>query len=342
MLAMLAALPVSPNYQLRSYGFGSGGDTASPSYQADGSVDPSGSSIPASTSAGLGSGVNPIQQAAVPPAPTVVRDGANLTSLHLTIATGGNPADAEFLVAVSTDAFATVTQYVQADLTLGDSPVWQTATALGDGAGVVVTGLHFSTTYTFKLKARHGSYTESAYGPITTYAIEAPSLSFGGVPSSIDYQVAPDQEDTAAIPLTVQTNADRYTVSLYADNSAGGANPRNATTSDLIANANGFTPSDTTTPVLFTSGSGFGYRVASVVGSELADFATDSYRSFAYGTTVSHPSAVAVMLRQATKPAGALDSATLTFKVRADWSVPASSQYQTTVHFDVVPVYDGL
>jgi len=341
--AVIALAPVSPNYTLESYEFGSGGVTQSSQYEVQATPSASDTTSAASTTYQLGTGLVPVEQAFVPPAPTLANASHDYDRLSLTLAAGDNPSDAEFLVSISTDGFSTDTRYVQSANTIGASQDWRTLADWGGGSGVTITGLASAKTYTVKVKARHGDFTESGFGPTASTDTEAPTLTLGNnFATSNTLTVQPETEDTVAGTITVQTNADSYTVKTYADNGGGAANPRNATSGDVIPNANGFSPVDTNTETSFTSGSGFGYRIDSVTGSEVAAFSAQAFKSFAYGTQASHGSAVAALKRIATRPAWATDQATITLKVRSDWNVPAAANYQTTVYFDVTPTYDGL
>ena len=90
----------------------------------------------------------------VPDAPTV--NNPTATTLDVTVNVNGNSLLTEFAI------YETSTiKYLQANGTLGASAVWQTATAWGTKT---VTGLTTGTTYTFKVKARNGANTETAFG----------------------------------------------------------------------------------------------------------------------------------------------------------------------------------
>lgn len=343
-VALLAITPISPNYQLKSYTFQGDGSASSANYQVEGETGVGTGDGVASPSYSIGASQLSTQLAEVATA-TLSNPTNDYYGLHLVLDAVANPSDAEFAVAISSDGFASDTRYVQSTNTVGatlGAEDWRTYTAWGGASGVDVTGLATATTYTVKVTARSGSFTQTQYGPTTALATEAPSLTIGSVPSSLSFQIAPNTEDTNAVPLSIQTNADRYTLKLYADNGAAGANPRDAATGDLISNSGGFSPPDVNTETTFTSGTGMGYRMDSVVGSEIANFAADAYKSLAYGTLGSHPNAVTVMTRWATRPNWATDTATITFKMRADFSIAASANYQTTAHFEVTPSYDGL
>jgi len=93
-----------------------------------------------------------IFQAFVPPAPSV--SDPTETSLTVDVNPGGNSVNssAEYAISVGLD-------WVQADGTVGASPIWQTDAAWGSK---VVTGLAAGTTYDFEVLARYdGTYTQA-------------------------------------------------------------------------------------------------------------------------------------------------------------------------------------
>ncbi|MEI6143258.1 MAG: BspA family leucine-rich repeat surface protein [Mariniphaga sp.] len=90
----------------------------------------------------------------VPSAPTV--NNATASTLDVTVNVNSNPASTEFAIYETTQS-----KFVQANGTLGASVVWQTAATWGTKT---VTGLTTGSTYTFKVKARNGVNTETAYG----------------------------------------------------------------------------------------------------------------------------------------------------------------------------------
>lgn len=94
----------------------------------------------------------------IPNEPVVSNPQTN--SLDVTIDTNaqnGNGATIAYAIHETT-----TNTYVQADGTLGATPVWQTAATWGT---VVVNGLNSNTGYTFELNARNVANTESGFGP---------------------------------------------------------------------------------------------------------------------------------------------------------------------------------
>ncbi|MEX0649952.1 MAG: hypothetical protein WD200_03050 [Candidatus Andersenbacteria bacterium] len=193
-------MPASSNYQLRGFGFGSGGtaDSSSDNYRLNAISGETSSSQLSGSSYDLGSGLNYIQQANVPPAPAFTNDGNYYNKLNLIIDNGSNPTDATFAIAISTDAFASETNYIQSDNTVGatlGSEDYQTYASWGGASGFEVIGLEPGTTYTVKVKAMHGDFTETDWGPTDDAATAEPELSF-------DIDVSATDSDTSA-PFTI-------------------------------------------------------------------------------------------------------------------------------------------
>ncbi|OGC37706.1 hypothetical protein A2V54_02190 [candidate division WWE3 bacterium RBG_19FT_COMBO_53_11] len=237
-LFILFSFPASTNFELRDFGFGSGGEggLTSPNYQLEGILGEPGGESTGNNSNFLG-GLLSTQQASVPPAPTFENNGNYYNKLHFVVDPGDNPSDAEFAIAISDDNFAT-TNYVQSDNTVGGtlgSEDYQTYADWGGASGEFVIGLSQDTTYKIRVKARQGEFSETGYGPESSAATVTPSISFsiGGVSSGTSLEgviidvtttatQAPfgeltfDQVVEAASALTVSTNAvSGYQITVY-------------------------------------------------------------------------------------------------------------------------------
>ncbi len=178
----LFAFPASTNYQLEGYGFGSGGEEnmTSTNYAGNAITGEVSDDQLSGTSYNLGAGLSFEIMANVPPAPTFTNPNSYYNKLHLVLATGGNPTDTKFAIAISPDNFVT-TNYVQSDNTVGAAlgiEDYQTYTAWGGATGFDIIGLAPSTTYKVKIKAFQGKFSESGYGPTATAATVSSQLSF--------------------------------------------------------------------------------------------------------------------------------------------------------------------
>lgn len=188
--------PASSNYQLKDYGFGSGGTATSTSsnYNIFGISGETSGDTSASSSYKTLQGLVGTLQANVPPAPTFTNPDHYYNKLKLVLDTGSNSSDATYAIAISTDNFSSDTKYVQSDNTVGavlGSEDWQTYTAWGSGSGIYIIGLTPGTTYTVKVEAERGNFTQTGFGPTAQASTDNPSLTF-------DIDVAPTDTETAA------------------------------------------------------------------------------------------------------------------------------------------------
>jgi hypothetical protein len=192
---IFAAAPVSSTYKLESYGVGSGGTAGSSSstYSITGTAGEAAQTGSSSTFR-AGTGLVPTQQADVPGAPALTNPSNYYNKLRIVIDNGGNPSDATFAIAISPDAFATTTNYVQSDQTVGatlGAEDWLTYSGWGSGTGVDIIGLVPNTTYTVKVKAEQGNFTESSYSATASAATVGASLTFDIDVSSSNIETSP-------------------------------------------------------------------------------------------------------------------------------------------------------
>lgn len=192
--AVFAALPGTGNYELRDYGFGTGGGTTSTgNYGIEGIAGELGGNSLGTSNYGLRPGLLGSQLANVPAAPTWQNPDDWYNKLRLIIDPSGNPGDTTFAVAISTDNFAT-TRYVQSDSTIGPAlgpEDFRTYSGWGSGSGMNVIGLMPNTTYQVKVKARQGEFSETGFGPTASAATVQASLVFDIDISSTDTETAP-------------------------------------------------------------------------------------------------------------------------------------------------------
>lgn len=225
---LFAAMPSSSNYELHNYDYGSGGtsNSSSANYSLNGSTgQPAANTRSSSTNYKLGAGNNNAQQAYVPAAPAFTNPDNYYNKLHFVINPGTNPSDTTYSIAISTDNFAT-TQYVQNDNTVG--PVkgtedYQTYAAWGGSAGQVITGLSPNTTYSIKVNAIQGDFTETEYGPAATAATVPPSITFDIDVASTDTETDPPFSVSFGnlLPATVVTAPDKIWIDLDTNADSG-------------------------------------------------------------------------------------------------------------------------
>lgn len=187
---LFSALPSTTNYQLNSYGFGSGGvaNAQTATYSLEGISGELNGDPSSTANATSKPGFIQTQQAHVPQIAALDNNGgAYYNKLHFVLDTQGNPSDATYLVSVSTDNFVSNVAYVQPDGTLSGTVSlvdYQTYAAWGGSSGSLIIGLTPSTTYYVRARATQGNFTESIDGPIASQATAAPTLTFNLVTSA--------------------------------------------------------------------------------------------------------------------------------------------------------------
>ena len=225
----LFAQSTSTTYQLDSYGIGSGGNAGAESgtYKSYTSTGEQ-STAPGSQAATLEqqSGVVPTHNAKVPAAPNMTNPGSYYNKLQIIIDNGGNPTDAKFAIAISTDNF-TSTNYIQNDNTVGatlGTEDWQTYSAWGSGSGFNVIGLASNTTYYVKVKATRGLFTEAEYSAVDTAATVGQSLTFDIDVSASDTETGPPYSTNfgSLLPGTVTDSPERIWIDLDTNGTNGG------------------------------------------------------------------------------------------------------------------------
>lgn len=227
-LAVLFVLPTSSNYKMQSYSLGTGGagTTESENYGLHATVGELGSN-PVGGTYNLGAGLAFVRQAPVPAAPTLENPDNSFNSLKFTLNPGSEPSDTRYLLAVSTDNWVT-TYYVQAaDNTLGLTKAlsdYQTYADWGGASGSTLVGLDANQTYEMKVRALHGSYTESGYSQTASASTVSSVLSFDIDVSSIDEKTAPPYLiDLGSLTTgSVVTSSDKIWVDLETNGAAGG------------------------------------------------------------------------------------------------------------------------
>lgn len=190
-----AALPAGTTYKLESYGVGSGGvqNATSSQYALEGTVGELAGTQSSGSVYKVGFGMVPTQLANVPAAPTITNPANYYNKLTCVIDTGNNPTDAVFAIAVSTDNFAT-TQYVKSDHSVGSSLAisdYQTFAAWGGASGFNIIGLLPNTSYSVKVRAMQGKFTESGWSPTASGTTANPSLTFDIDVSAFNIETSP-------------------------------------------------------------------------------------------------------------------------------------------------------
>ncbi len=249
-----------------TFSAGSSGGTST-SYKISGDVNPF-SDLANSASFRQERGYNPLLQAFTPEAPTFTNPSLYYSKLRLTLNPSNNPSDTLFAIAVSSDDFVT-TKYVQSDNSLSSTlgiEDYQTYSAWGGGSGLLVLGLDPSTTYKAQVKALHGDFTETGYGPASAgVATSVPfiTLSTPAGNASLATLNVSSVNSTTDVALTINTNGDNGYQS-YIRGTGNGSNPG-------LAHANGtLIPSSDTT--LIAGIAGYGAQASSATASIAAKY----------------------------------------------------------------------
>ncbi len=243
---LASAGPQSTTYEIKQYGFGTGGATGdtSTTYSLFGNTGELDANKIQSTTYQLNGGLTFLLQAAVPPAPTFTNPSSYYNKLQVQITTTGNVSNALYAIQVT----GAGTKYVQADDTLGASPVWQTNTVWG-ASGFTIIGLSPGVTYSAAVAARQGNYTQTQFGPTASVATSNPTFSFSLNNNALTFpNLNPGgtaQSSTSTVTATVSTNGTGGTT-IYAYDSNGGLKSTgtsytiSAVSSDLSSAAEGY------------------------------------------------------------------------------------------------------
>ena len=241
--------PQSTNYELKQYDFGAGNGTAtSTNYGMFGQVGEMDNSSLSSTNYKALPGLVYTLQSNTPGAPTFTNPSNYYNKLRAVINTGSNPSDTQFGINISTDNFATdTTHYVQADGTIGTSLVLQTNTVWG-ATGFDVIGLSPGVTYTIRVTAIQGNYTQSPYSATAQAATISPTMAFSLSPSSISsWTLTPGSVGTAPSTATAGVTTNAYNgATVYIFDSKNGlqstaaSHTINSVTNDLTAISEGY------------------------------------------------------------------------------------------------------
>ncbi|MGH7246079.1 MAG: hypothetical protein ACREGI_04040 [Candidatus Levyibacteriota bacterium] len=214
--------PQSTTYEIKSYDFGSGGSVAdtSTSYSLFGNTGQVDGLTINSTTYSNEPGLSFTIGTNTPAAPTVSNNSNTYyNKLSVTLDTGSNPSDTVFAIKVVSSG----TQYVQADHTLGASPVWQTNDVSGWNSSFTIIGLTTGTSYTVSVSAKQGTFTQSPWSAGTTVSTAIPTLSFSLSSNSVSLnQINPASVVTSSsITATVTSNGTGGVIVYGYDNNNG-------------------------------------------------------------------------------------------------------------------------
>lgn len=226
--ALVFAGPLSETYELVEYGFGSGGtaSSSSESFSLLGTIGEVDVGSPSSETYNLRAGLVFTHMTNVPLSPDFTNPSNYYNKLNIVIRTAGNPSDTLYAVAISPDAFGTTIQYVQSDNTLGSTlgvEDWRSYSDWGSATGATIIGLTPGTTYTVKVAAKQGNFTQSGWGPTASAATTDATLSFDIDLSPSDTETAPPYVMLVGEipPSSVITSNDKVWVDVSTNGASG-------------------------------------------------------------------------------------------------------------------------
>ena len=337
-LGLFAASPTSTNYTLKSYDFGNGGGSgSSTNYKLNVSTGAQSTTTQTSTTYSVNSGELPTQNANVPPAASFTNPSSEYNRLKLVINTGNNPTDTKYLVAISTDAFASITNYVQTDNTIGSAngvAVYQTYAAWGGASGVWVVGLVPSTTYTVKVRALQGNFSGSAYSPTASVATVSPSLTFSVATSLTG--IPPYAITFTSLPSGVVTSGDATANLGLTTNAMSGGTVYVKSSGGLTSASASFTITSASAD-LSVATSGYGALVSTlgqVSGGPLTS--ASPYNGASNNVGALTTSLTLILTTAAPITTG---TSTVTFKAKVDSITPSAADYSDAITFVAAMLY---
>jgi hypothetical protein len=330
----LLAYPASSNYRLKSFTFsGGGGVSSSSNYSMESVLGEQGAEPMSSSNYQAVPGLLYVQMANVPPAPTLINDGDYYNKLRITVDAGSNPSDTVFAIAVSDDSFVT-TKYVQSDNTLGDTlgaEDWQTYTNWGGASGEYIVGLSPGTTYEAKVKASHGSYTDSPFGPTDSATTSNLTISFDLDVSSSDTETAsPYALAFGDLNIgSVTTSSDKIWIDISTNASSGGMVYVYGSNGGLVSTATSNTISSVSGN-LTALDDGFGLQSSSVAQGSGGPLAATSPFNGASENIGGVTTSIQEIYNSSASPITA-GRGSLLVKAKASSLTPAASDYTETI-----------
>lgn len=335
LLTTIAALPATTNYELNSYGFGSGGtaNSTTSNYALEGITGELSGSSPATATYTTNPGFIQTQQANLPNV-SLSNPSNYYDKLHFTIDQQGNPTDALYALRIQTTnttcSSPTATYYVQYDDTIGASLTladYQDYATWTSGSANII-GLATNTTYCLSAKATQGKFTESAYGPASSASTVGQSITFclyagascgSGSTTSFSGGLVGNNISTSSPNLGVDfaTNADSGgSIYIYSQHAAlqSASIPSGAINT---GSAGAYTD-------LFSAASGYGAQITS---------ATSIGKVFPYDGSSNNVgpllTTVSTLLNSSIPVASA--SATIQLQAKPTTTTPAASDYTDTI-----------
>jgi len=331
MVLLFASNPTSTNFTLKAYEFGSGGDsTTSTNFNLNSTIGTQNGNDSSSANFKLKSGQKTTQEANVAIAPTFTNPSSEYRRLKITIDVSGNASDTLYAVAISPDGFVGTTNYIKADSTVGATLTladYRSYASWGGASGTWVNDLSSNTTYTVKVRAFQGDFSETPYGPTSSAATVLPTLTFsvtttltGTPPFSAGFSNLP-----AGSVITADADA---LVSLTSNAVFGGEVYIKGQYSGLNSSQESYTLSSASGD-LSSASSGYGAQVISATQSSGGPFNSVS----PYNGASNNIGLISANYDDILSTAAAVSSgnATIRFKAKAAGDTPAAADYVDTI-----------
>jgi hypothetical protein len=320
-LLFFAALPATTNYQLNSYGFGTGGtaNSSTTTYSLEGITGEVSGTKSSTTTYSVKPGFIETEQANAPKLSALDNgSGVYYNKLHFVIDQQSNPTDALYALSISTDNFSSDIRYVKSDMTVGSSLVvadYQTYAAFGGGTGASIIGLLPNTTYYVRVKATQGKFTESGYGPSSNATTAGAQLSFSMSTNSVAMG--------SLLASTVITGNQPVTVS-FATNAASGGDIYISGQNGGLASLRTGTTITSASADLSGAQNGFGAQVTSISAT------TGSFNKVSpYDLGTNNVGVMNSVIRRIMTASGPVTggSGSVNFKAKSASSDPAANDY---------------
>lgn len=339
-LPFFASLPSTSNYQLNSYGFGSGGtaNSSTTNYALEGITGEASGKSASTSNYQLKPGFNETQQSNVPKV-TLSNPSSYYDKLKFVIDQQNNPTDALYALQVKVnDATCDFTsgtiRYVKSDDTLGstlDLTNYQTYTAWGGGSGANIIGLASNTTYCIRAKATQGEFTESAYGPSSSAATVGQQLSFCLYSNANCAAGGNTVAFSGLLPATVTNAPNNIGVDFATNADAGGNVYIYSLNGGLKSVSAGNYILASATADLSSVSEGFGGQIASVSQSSGGPFSKVSPFNGSSNNVGLINSSIATIFTSAAPLTGGTGAVQL--KVRPSNTTPSATDYAETITF---------
>lgn len=328
--AVNGKFPASTNFKLEGYSLGGAGSNqiASPNYSMQGAVGELDNGLLKGNNFNLGAGLAFVRSANAPIVATFDNPGNYYNKLHLVVGTQNNSTDTKYAIAISPDNFVT-TYFVKSDNSVGTTLAlsdYQTYDQWGNSGGITINGLQPSTTYTVKIKAMQGRYTETDWGPTASVATVSPQITF-------DIDVSPTDTETASPytinlgdlnPGNVVTSGSRIWVDFETNATSGGSVFVYGQNAGLKSAAAGYTIA-TTNGDLGLLGTGFGAQAVGATQSSGGPLTVDMLYDLSGSNIGLMDNAVRqIFLSNLPITAG---RASFVIKAKSDNNVPSAGDY---------------